>query len=58
MEKLKSFRKANEQEIEEIAKEQWQDEKMQNYVKNEYEFYITQDNCVLEFQKANKNEHL
>ena len=51
---LKSLRKANEQEIEEIIKEQWQDDKMQDFVRKNYEYYITTDNYVIEFEKANK----
>ena len=51
---LKSLRKANEQEIEEIIKEQWKDIKMQEYVRKNYEYYITKDNYIMEFERANK----
>lgn len=52
--KLKSIRLATDEEIEEIAKEQWQDEHMQEYIKKNYNFYMLKDGYFLELQKPNK----
>lgn len=51
---LKTLRTATEEERIQIAKEQWQDEKMQQYLLNTYEYYFTQDGYILEFEKASK----
>ena len=51
---LKTIRIATEEERKQIAKEQWQDEKMQQYLLNTYEYYFTQDGYILEFEKASK----
>ena len=54
MEKLKSIRIATPEEVEAIAKEQWESPKMQDYIKKSYDFYILQDNYYLEIEKSNK----
>ena len=51
---LKTLRTATEEERIQIAKEQWQDEKMQQYLLNTYDYYFTQDGYILEFEKASK----
>ena len=52
--KLNSLRVATDEEIDRIAKEQWQDEHMQEYVKKNYNFYMLKDGYYLELQKPNK----
>lgn len=54
VEKLKSIRIATPEEVEAIAKEQWESEKMQDYVKKSYDFYILEDGYYLEIEKVSK----
>lgn len=54
MEKLKSIRIATPEEVEAIAKEQWESPRMQDYIKKTYDFYILQDGYYLEIEKSNK----
>lgn len=46
--------KLNNEEIRDVAKKLWNDEKMQNYIIDKYEFYKTKDNLIIELEKVNK----
>lgn len=54
MKELKEFKKANNEQVIEIAKELWQDQKMQDYLVKGFDFYFTKDNLILEVEKASK----
>lgn len=52
---MKTLRKATEQEVLEIAKQEWQgDERMQDFIIKKYDYYFTNDNYILEFEKPSK----
>lgn len=53
-EKLKSLRIATEEEKRRLASILWEKEDMINYICSTYDYYITNDNCFIEIQKANK----
>lgn len=51
----KHLRLATSDEVDEIVKNLWQnDERMQKYAKNTYDYYILSDGYILEFEKVNK----
>jgi len=52
--KLKTLRKATDEEKRERIAEDWQDDRMQNFIFNEYDIYITSDNLYFEVEKFNK----
>lgn len=49
---LKSLRLATEQEKEQIITEQYDTKHMQDFLRKQYDYYLTQDNYILEFEKA------
>lgn len=51
---LKSLRMATPEEVQEIAKELWDTQNMQDYIIKSYDFYITSDGLYIEFEKVNK----
>lgn len=51
--KLKTIKKLNENETQEYAKKEWAKPKMQDFVIKKYDFYKTEDNLILEIEKAN-----
>ena len=46
--------KLNEEEAKEVARSLWQDSHMQDYLIEKYDYYKTQDNLIMEFEKINK----
>lgn len=51
---LKTLKKLTPEEVIELAKELWNDEKMQEFIIDKYDFYKTNDNLIIEFEKVNK----
>lgn len=51
---LKTLKKLTTEEVEELAKELWKDKKMQEFIIDKYDFYKTNDNLIIEFEKVNK----
>lgn len=52
--KLNALRFATPEEIEEIAKKEWNSPKMQEYIKKSYDFIITKEGFYIELEKINK----
>lgn len=51
---LKTLKKLNKEEVEELSKKLWDTERMQQYLIDTYDFYKTNDNLIIELQKTNK----
>lgn len=49
---MKYITKLNEKETKELAKKEWQDERMQEYLIKSYDFYKTNDGIIIEIEKA------
>ena len=53
-EPTKHLRLATSDEVDEIVKDIWSSEHMQQYAKNTHDYYILSDGYILEFEKVNK----
>lgn len=51
---LKNIIKLDTKEVEEIAKQLWESERMQNYLIDTYDFYKTKDGLIIELEKVKK----
>lgn len=51
---LKTLKKLDSEEVEEVAKKLWDTPKMQEFIIDKYEFYKTNDGLIIEFEKVNK----
>ena len=51
---LENIIELTDEEKREVAKELWNDEKMQDYLLKSYDFYKTKDGLILELEKVNK----
>ena len=51
---LKSLKELNDEERKNFAKSEWQDEKMQEWLIKNYDFYKTTDGYIFEVEKASK----
>lgn len=49
---MEFIRKLNEEETKELAKKEWKDERMQEYLIKNYDFYKTNDGIIIEIEKA------
>ena len=49
---MKYITKLNEEETKELAKKEWHDERMQEYLIKNYDFYKTNDGIIIEIEKA------
>lgn len=52
--KLKTLRKATKEEIQAVASREWESKRMQDYLIDNFEYYVTADNLFFEIEKANK----
>lgn len=48
---MEFIKKLNEDETKELAKKEWQDERMQEYLIKNYDFYKTNDGIIIEIEK-------
>lgn len=49
---MELIKKLNEKEAMEVAKKEWHDERMQEYLVKKYDFYKTNDDIIIEVEKA------